>query len=124
MQIRPYLIFKGECQDAIELYKKAFKTDTDEVMRFSDMPQSSQNNMQIPDNQLNWVLMATMPFGNIFIRLSDTVGELNDASTERISISVETKVEEVKHAFDILVKEGNVGIPLLEIFFQPMSWSS
>jgi PhnB protein len=124
MQIRPYLIFKGECQDAIELYKKAFKTDTDEVMRFSDMPKSSQNNMQIPDNQLNWVLMATMPFGNSFIRLSDTVGELNDASTERISISVETKVEEVKHAFDILVKEGNVGIPLLEIFFQPMSWSS
>lgn len=25
MQIRPYLTFKGECQEAIELYKRALK---------------------------------------------------------------------------------------------------
>jgi PhnB protein len=34
MQIRPYLTFKGECQEAIELYKRAFKIEKAEIMRF------------------------------------------------------------------------------------------
>jgi PhnB protein len=38
MQIRPYLFFNGECGEAIELYKRAFNTDTIEIMRYSDMP--------------------------------------------------------------------------------------
>ncbi len=47
------------------------------------------------------------------------IGELNDATTERISIVVETSVDEVKHAFDILSEEGNVNAPLHQTFFSP-----
>ena len=119
MEIRPYLIFKGECQEAIDLYKRAFKTEVSEIMRFSDIPQDPDNPMPIPDDQTDWVVMSTMPFGDNFIRLSDTIGELNDVSTSRISIAVETSVEEVKHAFPILAEEGNIGIPLQETFFSP-----
>lgn len=119
MQIRPYLIFKGECQEAIELYKKAFETEVSEIMRFSDIPQNPDNPMPISDSQKNWVVMATLPFGDNFMRLSDTIGELNDAPTERISIAVETSVDEVKHAFAVLAEEGNVGIPLQQTFFSP-----
>ena len=63
--------------------------------------------------------MATLPFGDNFMRLSDTSGELNDVSTERISIAVETSIDEVKHAFPILAEEGNVNAPLHETFFSP-----
>jgi PhnB protein len=38
MEIRPYLTFKGECQEDIELYHKAFDIKTPELMRFGDMP--------------------------------------------------------------------------------------
>ena len=119
MEIRPYLIFKGECQEAIELYKRAFKTEVAEIMRFSDIPQDPDNPVQIPDNQKDWIVMATLPFGDNFMRLSDTIGELNDVSTERISIAVETSIDEVKHAFPILAEEGNVNAPLHETFFSP-----
>jgi PhnB protein len=47
MKIRPYLTFNGTCAEAIELYKRAFKTDTLQVLRFSDMPPNP--NFQIPD---------------------------------------------------------------------------
>jgi len=47
----------------------------------------------IPDSQKNWILQATLPFGDNFIRMSDTFGELNDVTTERISIVVETRVD-------------------------------
>ena len=117
MQIRPYLTFKGECQEAIELYKRAFKTEVSEIMRYSDMPQSPDNPMQIPDNQKNWILQATIPFGDNFMRLSDTVKELNDVSTDRIGIVVESNMDVIKHAFEVLAEEGNVDMPLQETFF-------
>jgi len=28
MKIRPYITFDGECNEALELYKRAFQTDT------------------------------------------------------------------------------------------------
>ena len=119
MQIRPYLIFRGECQEAIELYKRAFKTEVAEIMHFSDIPQNPDNTVQIKDIQKDWIVMATLPFGDNFMRMSDTIGELNDAPTEKISIAVETNVDEVKHAFAVLSEEGNVNAPLHETFFSP-----
>lgn len=119
MQIRPYLTFKGECQEAIELYKRAFKTEVSEIMRYSDIPQSQDNPMKIPANKKNWILQATIPFGDNFMRLSDTVRELNDASTDRIGIVVESNMDIVKHAFEFLAEEGEVDMPLQETFFSP-----
>ena len=119
MQIRPYLTFKGECGEAIELYERAFKTKAHEIMRYSDMPQSPDNPMQIQDSQKNWILQATLPFGDNFIRMSDSIRELNDASTDRIGIVVESSVDIVKHAFEVLAEEGKVSMPLQETFFSP-----
>jgi uncharacterized glyoxalase superfamily protein PhnB len=56
-----------------------------------------------------------LPFGDNFIRVY-TFGELNDEPTERISIVVESGVDIVKYAFDVLSEEGNVSIPLQETF--------
>ena len=119
MQIRPYLTFKGECQEAIELYKRAFKTEVSEIMRYSDMPQSPDNPMQISESQKSWILQATIPFGDNFMRMSDSIKELNDAPTDRIGIVVESSADIVKNAFAVLAEEGKVDMPLQETFFSP-----
>ena len=117
MQIRPYLYFKGECQEAIELYKNAFNIKETEIMRFSDMPPNPD--MPIPEEQKDWILQATIPFGDNFIRMSDSIGELNDNSTDRIGIVIESSADIVKHAFNVLAEEGKVKMPLQETFFSP-----
>lgn len=119
MQIRPYLTFKGNCQEAIDLYTRAFKAEVSEITRFSDMPQSPDNRMFIPDTQKNWVLQATIQFSDNFIRLSDCLGELNDAPSERVAIAVECSIDKVKQAYAVLSEEGSVGIPLQQTFFSP-----
>jgi len=119
MQIRPYLSFKGECEEAIRLYERAFKSEVSEIMRFGDMPQDPENQMQIPDSQKNWILQAMLPFGNNFMRMSDSIGEFNDSTTDKIGIVVETSVDIVKNAFAILAEEGSVKMPLQETFFSP-----
>jgi PhnB protein len=88
-------------------------------MRFSDLPPSPDNPMTIPDSQKNWVLQATIPFGDNFMRMSDTFGEFNDSPTDKIGIVVESSVEIVNYAFAVLAEEGNVKMPLQETFFSP-----
>ncbi|PKL67141.1 MAG: VOC family protein [Methanobacteriales archaeon HGW-Methanobacteriales-1] len=119
MQIRPYLSFHGECQEAIELYTKAFNIEKSEIMRFRDMPESPDNSMPISDEQKDWILQATLPFGDNFIRLSDSPLEINEDLTDRIAVVVESTVEVVKQAFDVLQEEGMVLMPLQQTFFSP-----
>jgi len=119
MKIRPYLTFKGDCEEAINLYKRAFKTNTIDLMRFSDMPPNP--NLPIPDDFKDKILQATLKFGDDFIRLSDCgPGHmLNDPESERISLAIEMSVDDTKFAFEVLAKEGRVGMPLAESFYSP-----
>lgn len=119
MQIRPYLSFHGECQEAIKLYTKAFNIEKSEIMRFGDMPESPDNPLQISDEQKDWILQATLPFGDNFMRLSDSPREINDAPTDRIGIVVESSAEIVEKAFGVLQEDGMVIMPLQQTFFSP-----
>lgn len=119
MHLRPYLIFKGECQEALELYQRAFQIEATEIMRYSDIPQDPNNPVPFTDEQMKWIAMATLPFDENFIRMSDTIGELNDTSSQRISLAVEFEANMVKNAFEVLSQEGKVETPLMQTFFSP-----
>ena len=121
MKIRPYLTFDGQCAEAIELYKKAFKTDTIEVMLFSQMPEVP--GYEMPEEYKSRVMQATMKFGDDYIRMSDcgfAPGfKLNEQESERISLAIEASVEDIKHAFSVLKEEGRAGFELTETFYSP-----
>lgn len=119
MKVRPYLTFNGNCGEAIALYKKAFQTDTLQVMRFSDLPPNPD--FPIPEGFQDRILQVTLPFGDDFIRMSDCEpGQpLNDPESERISLAIEASVDEVTYAFTLLAQEGYVGMPLEKTFYSP-----
>ncbi len=120
MKIRPYLTFNGNCNEAIELYKKAFRTDTLHVLRFSELPANPA--FPIPAEYMDRVVQATLAFGVDFIRMSDCgPGQpLNDPESERISLAIETGEDEVRHAFDVLAEAGgHVGMALEKTFYSP-----
>lgn len=117
MKIRPYITFNGNCQEAINLYKLAFRTDTLQIMRFQDLPEEICQ--KIPDEYLERVVQVTLKFGDDFIRMSDCgpMQELNAPESERISIAVETNAADVQFAFDVLAREGNISMPLEKTFY-------
>jgi PhnB protein len=39
MQVYPYLVFEGRCEEAIEFYKKALDAKVEMLMRFKDAPE-------------------------------------------------------------------------------------
>ena len=110
MKIRPYLTYNGNCQEAITLYKRAFKTEVIQIMRFSDLPPNPD--FAIPEDYLNRVVQCTLQFGDDFIRMSDCgPGQpLNDPESERISLAIEAGVDVVQYAFGVLAEDGRVGI--------------
>ncbi len=117
MEIRPYLYFRNECNDAIELYSRAFNTGVIERMRFGDIPPGG--GPPVPEELKGRILHATLRFGDNFIRMSDSFGEINDAESERVAIVVECSEEEVRHAFAVLSEAGRVHMPLQQTFFSP-----
>ncbi len=118
MTVRPYLTFNGNCAEAITLYEKAFMTKAT-ISKFKDMPPNP--NFSIPEEFMERILQATLPFGDNFIRLSDCgpMNNLNTSDTEKIAIAVEAKVDVIKNAFAVLEEAGSVGMPLAETFFSP-----
>lgn len=119
MIIRPYLTFQGNCEEAMNLYVKAFKLEILEIIRFADLPPVSTHT--IPEGYMNKILQARMKIGDGFIRLSDCSpgGKLKDPESERISLAIEASVDEVKHAFATLAETGRIGMPLAETFYSP-----
>ena len=121
MKIRPYLTFDGTCGEAIALYKEAFKAEVLQVMRFGDMPPAPGSSL--PEEYKDRILQCTLQMGEDYIRLSDCgPGHvLNDPESERISLAVETDAQAVQHAFDVLSRQGSVGIPLSQTFYSPLA---
>ncbi|MDR2903043.1 MAG: glyoxalase/bleomycin resistance/extradiol dioxygenase family protein [Clostridiales bacterium] len=119
MKVRPYLTFQGECNAAIDLYKRAFQTEVIQIMRFKDMPPNPA--FPIPADYQEQVLQCTLKMGGDFIRLSDCGPQqpLNDTESERISLAIEGSIDEVKFAFSVLAENGRVGMPLAETFYSP-----
>ena len=119
MKIRPYITFDGECNEALELYKRAFKTDTLQVMRFSDLPPNPT--VTIPKEYENRIVQATLKLGDNFIRMSDCGPQqsLDAPKSERVTIAAEMSADQVKYAFDVLAEQGCVTMPLEKTFYSP-----
>lgn len=119
MIIRPYLAFNGDCNDAINLYCKAFDIKEKFVMKFSEMPPNP--NFELPEEYKNQICQATLNFGDSYIRMSDSGPMKNNEikPSERISLAIEANTEIIRTAFDVLSAEGSVKMPLNETFFSP-----
>ncbi len=119
MVFRTYLTFHGECSEAIELYKRAFKTEVIQILKFKDMP--ANPNFPIPEEDKERVVQCTLAVGDDFIRLSDYPSNMpyKDAVSDRVGIAVEADKELITNAFNVLAEEGTIKLPLGETFYSP-----
>lgn len=119
MQAMPYINFRGECREAIDLYIRAFGAEVKDLSLFEEIPQTAEGSVKILESQRQWILHAILTLGCSMIHVSDCMGELNDTPSERVSIAAECSADEVRHAFAVLSEGGEVGIPLQQTFFSP-----
>ncbi|MBO9514666.1 MAG: VOC family protein [Variovorax sp.] len=118
MQVQPYLMFDGRCEEALEFYKKALGAQVTMLMRFSESPEPPPPECAPVDG--NKVMHSAFTVGESTVMASDGMTANGKPVFQGISLSLVAKDEaEAKRLFDALGNGGQVQMPLGKTFFSP-----
>src|SRR4051812_11973722 len=109
MDVNPYLMFNGHCEEAIEFYRTAVGASDAHLIRFSEAPPGSGAPGQRPPPDK--VMHASFRIGDSTILASD--GECGGtARFDGFSLSINAPSDaEAKRIFDALSRGGQVRMP-------------
>ena len=114
MQVQPYLMFDGRCDEALDFYKKALGAEVMMLSRFKDSPDP---NMCMPGIPGDKVMHAAFRVGQSEIFASDGMCQ-NKAAFQGISLSISAdSVQQADKLFAALGEGGKVQMPLGKTFF-------
>jgi PhnB protein len=113
MQLTPYLMFNGQCEEALNFYAKALDGEIKSLMHFEGSP---AENMSVDKKQ---VMHSHFEAKGILFMASDS-GQPGTESTQaggvHLSINFDTAEEEEK-VFNALAEGGKVTMPLQDTFW-------
>ena len=113
MQVQPYLMFGGRCEEAIEFYRKALGAEVQMLMRFKESPEPYKCQPGTEDK----VMHMCFRIGDTAIFASD--GRC-DGKPEYQGFSLSLMVDndaEAERLFGALADGGQVQMPLAKTFF-------
>jgi PhnB protein len=115
MQVQPYLNFDGQCDEALEFYRKAVGAEVTMLMRFKDSPDPNACAPGAADK----VMHAAVRIGDSTIFASD--GRCQGRTKfEGIALSLSVANEaQADRVFGALSDGGQVQMPLAKTFFSP-----
>lgn len=109
--VTPVFNFNGQCEEAIELYKKAFGATVTVFLRYLDADKRDYDK-QLTDTQKNMIYHSEMLIGNQRLMLSDIIEfELTKSISEFLTVTFDT-ADEVRKAYEVLEAGGSVIYPL------------
>lgn len=121
-RVTTYLNFPGNTEEAFNFYKTVFKTEFSGkgIQRFGDIP-AEEGHPPVPEAIKKMILHVELPtIGGHVLMATDAPKEmgftLNHGNNMHICLEPESR-EETKRLFDLLSKEGNITMPLEDMFF-------
>ena len=117
MQVQPYLLFEGRCEEAIEFYKRAVGAEVEMVMRYKDNPEPPRDPAMVPPNSADKVMHAAFHIGSTSILASD--GRCSGtAPFEGFGLALYAEDDAgAERLFDALGNGGQVRQPMVTTFF-------
>lgn len=116
--IQPYLFFSGNCEQAIEFYRKALGAEVEMMMRFKETPEPPPRGA-VPPGFENKIMHASFRVDQTTVMASDGCpADKLGFQGFSLSLSVPTEAE-ANRAFDALADGGQVKVPLTKTFFSP-----
>lgn len=108
----PYLIFNGNCREAMNFYKQCFDGEL-ELLTFSDSP----IDMKDKGTDKNQIMHATLKNKAFSLMASDWPGgTANVGNNMQLNIECETK-KEIESLFEALSDKGKIVQPLSDTFW-------
>jgi PhnB protein len=115
MQIQPYLMFDGRCDEAVAFYRQALGAEVIMLMRFKDSPDPAM----APPDSADKVMHVALRIGETTVLASD--GRcLGEPSFAGFALTLTTADEnEARRRFAALGDGGELRMPLAKTFFSP-----
>jgi PhnB protein len=113
MQVQPYLMFDGRCEEAIEFYRKALGAEVQALIRFKDSPDAAS----CANGHGDKVMHTCLRIGDNAVMASD--GQCaGKPGFQGFSLSVTAADDaEAEKRFAALADGGQVQMPLSKTFF-------
>ena len=116
--VQAYLFFNGNCEEAVEFYRKALGAEVEMMMRFKESPEPPPPGMTPPGWE-NKVMHARFHVGQTTVMASDGCGpESKGFQGFSLSLAVATEAEADRY-FNALAESGKVTMPLNKTFWSP-----
>src|SRR5690242_13557104 len=110
MELTPYIIFNGNCEEALNFYAKAMEGEVKHISRYSDMPGDAQMGMD-----KNKIMHSTFEAGAVKFMASDGPGGGNGGAVN-LSLHFED-ADKQQRVFNALAEGGTVKMPLQDTFW-------
>jgi PhnB protein len=116
--IQPYLFFHGNCEEAVEFYRKALGAEVEMMMRYNESPEPSPPGM-VPPGSENQIMHASFRIGETTVMASDDcTSEKGGFQGFSLSLTVPSEAD-ADRVFDALADGGQVQMPLTKTFWSP-----
>jgi PhnB protein len=110
MRVIPYIMFNGNCEEALNFYAKALGGQVMNLQHFEGAP------MNVSEDDKKKVLHAQFSAGDIFFMASD--GQQNEAVGGMVHMSVDcASEEEINTIFETMSEGARVTMPLQDTFW-------
>jgi PhnB protein len=117
MQVQPYLMFNGRCEEALNFYRKAIDAEVAMLMRFKDAPEPPPPGCPTPGPEK--VMHASFRVGDTTVMATDgQPGAPSEFKGFSLTLTVANEAE-AKQRFAALGEGGQVQMPLGKTFFSP-----
>lgn len=116
--VQPYLFFNGNCEQAIEFYRKALGAEVEMMIRHKESPEPPPPGMLAPGYE-NKIMHASFRIGQTTLMASDGCGT-EQTSFQGFSLSLSVSSEaEADRCFNALASGGKITMPLMKTFWSP-----
>ena len=116
--VQPYLFFNGNCEQAVDFYRKALGAEVEMSMRYKESPEPPPPGM-LPPGFENKIMHTSFRIGQTTVMASDGCStEKSNFGGFSLSLAVQSEAEAVR-AFAALADGGKVKMPLAKTFWSP-----
>ena len=113
MKIHPYLVFDGQCEEAVSFYKDILGGTISMMSRFSEAPPEMPFSEDLKDK----IMHCTLEFAGGVLLASDGGGEpVIQGNNTYMSLNVPEE-EEALTVFTALAKNGIIIMPFEDVFW-------
>ena len=113
MQLNPYLLFNGQCEEAFQFYAKCFGGKIESLFPYAGSPMEKST----PPELLSKIMHATLSFdGQVLMGADVSLADYKKPQGFSAAIGL-NDLAEAKRIFQELAEGGTVQMPLQETFW-------